>query len=90
MSRWQEVRKEYRRLRSDGFAGQAMAEAQRVVRASHGRPESVGHGLGFTCARYDPCVCTGSTLDTPITYDDWGDGPQCTKCGKLKEVEDEQ
>lgn len=32
------------------------------------------------------CWCRQSrSMGTTVTYDDWGDGPQCNLCGELKE-----
>lgn len=32
------------------------------------------------------CPCVEPTHYAVATYDDWGDGPMCVMCGKLKEV----
>lgn len=28
-----------------------------------------------------------SAIGSIVTYDDWGDGPQCTMCGRIKEAD---
>lgn len=37
------------------------------------------------------CLLNGDpgTVSRVLTYDDWGDGPMCVMCGRLKEADDE-
>jgi len=97
--RWKAVRKEYRRhltywgVNSRRVGRLAMALAQRAVRVDFGGPEydtSTWRRRRFAPPSYVSwCPCIEPTHYAVATYDDWGDGPQCTMCGRIKEGEDE-
>lgn len=103
MSRWQEVRAEYRRIfEMDGTWRSSMSclrDAQYLIRHAYHSPDEVTEGKMFirrSRGAGGDCCCspveistTEECLVTIVTYDDWGDGPQCTMCGRLKEVGDE-
>lgn len=90
MSRWKEVRKEY--ASQEETSSNALAEAQINVRLCYGGSEYDTRTQlyrRFARTGHSMCPCMEPTHYTVATYDDWGDGPQCTMCGRIKEGEDE-
>jgi len=105
MSRWQEVRAEYRRIfEMDGTWRSSMSclrDAQVLVCDRYARADRpIPPTIRFIGRSTNDCWCgSGDSGDLDeaaaiavystavATYDDWGDGPQCTMCGRLKEAD---
>lgn len=78
-----------------------MVLAQNVVRLKHTNGMSDGSDSYHRDCRHhtsakermvrgDGCWCQTTREQLVVrTYDDWGDGPMCVMCGRIKEVEDE-
>lgn len=102
MSRWKRVRAEYLKARngwsgSGRFPARlSMRLAQTAVRFELGDTTPDGqhyqhcHKLMSAKPRLEwwgRCLCQTTGEQRVVrTYDDWGDGPQCTMCGRIKEV----